>query len=243
MVFSSQIFVFQRAKMVHPGNLRRRLSPVVYIERRIWAETRRQRNQCRKIDILDILDILERKRCNKHKQDAEKLTKMRTLKAIWRDFIANFSSHGLRRVFDPIGTSPTLISRCFRLIWFFAWVSAAYFTISHMGQTVQQYLRYQTITSTHIRRGDPIKFPTVTFCPGHSLSINHAIFWATKNCNSSINKTDDTIAICGTFNNLLAGKDVKSWKIRAKLNVNLNTVIMRKSFNKFPRMVKNWVVR
>ena len=164
---------------------------------------------------------------------------MRTLKAIWRDFIANFSSHGLRRVFDPIGTSPTLISRCFRLIWFFAWVSAAFFTISHMGQTVQQYLRYQTITSTHIRRGDPIKFPTVTFCPGHSLSINHAIFWATKNCNSSINKTDDTIAICSTFNNLLAGKDVKSWKNRAKLNVNLNTVIMKKSLDKFPQMVKN----
>ena len=90
---------------------------------------------------------------------------MAGLEQILKDFIINFSSHGLRRAFYPIGQKPTIASHFFRLIWLFAWGTAAYFMIGQIQRSVKSYLQFKTVISISVQRGDPIVFPTVTICP------------------------------------------------------------------------------
>ena len=93
------------------------------------------------------------------------------------DFTANFSSHGFQRVFYPIGKKPTKVSKWFRLIWLFAWGSAAVAMMCQMGQIFQQYFEYGKATTVSITREQSFPFPAVTICSENSLVKNRLSDW------------------------------------------------------------------
>ena len=100
---------------------------------------------------------------------------MATVKQIFTDFIVNFSSHGLKRVFYPVGQRPKLASYLYRFIWLFAWGTAAFFMTGQIMRHMNTYFQYKTVTSVSIQRGDPILFPVVTVCPFPRFSVKRVI--------------------------------------------------------------------
>ena len=76
----------------------------------------------------------------------------------------NFSSHGIRRAFFPIGSDPTWISKTFKFVWILAWLAAGSYMIKQMTETVSSYLKKEVITTSSTRRGEPVEFPALTIC-------------------------------------------------------------------------------
>ena len=112
------------------------------------------------------------------------------------DFVLNFSSHGFQRIFYPIGSKPTKVSKFFRLVWFFAWGSAAVVMMYQMGETFQQFLRYEKITTLTITREKKIPFPAVTICNNNAL-LNDRVENFLENCNTTgIREVDYYCNLC-----------------------------------------------
>ena len=97
------------------------------------------------------------------------------IRRVVRDFIMNVSSHGLRRIFYPV-SSVTTAKYC-RLLWFITWSLAAYYMARQMTNTIQAYLRYETVSQVTIRQKDRVPFPAVTVCSANPLRMSLVREW------------------------------------------------------------------
>ena len=110
---------------------------------------------------------------------------MVTIKQSWIDFMMNFSSHGIRRAFFPIGSDPTWISKMFKFIWILAWLATGSYMIEQMNETVGSYLMKEVITTSSTRRGEPIEFPALTICTKRQFSEAKVRKWMETCMNST----------------------------------------------------------
>ena len=76
-----------------------------------------------------------------------------------KDFVLNFSSHGFQRVFYPVGNEPTIVSKLFRVIWFFAWGGASLAMIYQIVDIFDQYFMYGKTTTISFTKGSVYSVP------------------------------------------------------------------------------------
>ena len=105
---------------------------------------------------------------------------MYTTRQSLKDFVLNFSSHGFQRVFYPVGSAPTKVSKLFRVIWLVAWGSAAVMMTYQMSEIFTKYFEYGKSTAISITRETSIPFPAVTICSQNGLDKNRVVSWLNK---------------------------------------------------------------
>ena len=113
--------------------------------------------------------------CHKELKAIFSITADMDLGRVFRDFILNLSTHGLRRVFYPVSSVP--MAKYFRFVWPLAWSMATYYMAHQMTKTIQAYLRFETVSQVTIRQKDRVSFPAVTVCSANPLRRNLVGEW------------------------------------------------------------------
>ena len=148
---------------------------------------------------------------------------MAGLGPLWENFIANCAIHGLVRVFQPIGSPPTTVSRNFRVIWLVIWLSSAALMIYQMSEVFSRYARDEKVVSISSVEGDPVEIPAVAVCLLHKSDKQSDVTIDSDSSSIPLGQdvTVDTILGEGPF---LVGNQIfnrshfkKLWDIRFKL--------------------------